>query len=213
MGSVWAAALGLLVVAVVAAVVLLGRPAPPAPLSQDDSPTLGRDDAPVTIYYFADFQCPACRRFETGGNFDQLERDHIDTGRVRLVFKQFPILGEDSWTAAEASLHVWRTTPAIYWEWHGGLFERQGSEGSGWASAGNILRYSGTFPQIDVRGLETALDAGTYLEAVERDKAEGAGVGVQGTPTVIVDGRLVNPLDRSALGAAIEASLAGTPDV
>ncbi len=55
------------------------------------------------------------------------------------MFKDFPILGEDSWPAAVASQFVWRTAPDAYWAWHSGLFAMQGDEGSGWTSAGNFV--------------------------------------------------------------------------
>ena len=122
------------VVVLVAVLVFLARPAPVGALTETDDPTLGAADAHVTLYYFADFQCPACQQFELA-RFDALKRDYIDAGHVRLVFKDMAFIGDDSFTAAEASQHVWKTRPDLYWTWHRGVYEMQGAERSGWASA------------------------------------------------------------------------------
>ncbi|PIZ82716.1 hypothetical protein COX97_03340 [Candidatus Pacearchaeota archaeon CG_4_10_14_0_2_um_filter_05_32_18] len=55
-----------------------------------DSPVLGDPDAPVTVVEFSDFQCPFCGRFYSDA-LASIKTQYIDTGKVKLVFKDFPL--------------------------------------------------------------------------------------------------------------------------
>lgn len=199
---------GALALTAVAALVFL-RPAPPAPLAAEDDPSLGALDAPVVVYYFADFQCPFCRRFEAGGMEDL--RGRALAGELRLVFKDFPILGDDSWTAARASEHVWATAPGSYWSWHAAVFAAQGPERSGWASASRLVELTrAQVPEVDADALAEALASSAYLEEVRADKRVGEGVGVRSTPTLVIGDRVLNANDAEAVDAAI-AEAGGKP--
>ena len=61
-----------------------------ADVSADDDAFLGDKNAPVTIIEFSDFQCPFCRKFWTE-TFEQLKTQYIDTGKVKLVYRDFPL--------------------------------------------------------------------------------------------------------------------------
>lgn len=194
------------VVVVVAALLLLARPAPVEAITETDDPTLGAAGAPVTLFYFADFQCPACRQFELA-RFDALRRDYIDAGDVRLVFKDMAFIGDDSFTAAEASQHVWTTRPDLYWSWHRGVYEMQGAERSGWASAERLVAYSESVG-LDGAAMREALESHAYIEEVRADGREAREHGVNSTPTIVIGDRNVRGLDDAALRAAIEEALA-----
>src|SRR5262249_17073723 len=55
-----------------------------------DAPILGRVDAPVTLVEFSDYQCPFCQRF-FATTLPALKKDYVDTGKVRYVFRDFPL--------------------------------------------------------------------------------------------------------------------------
>src|SRR5207247_8844253 len=67
-----------------------GAPTGPVRASVADGPTLGRADAPVTIVEFSDYQCPFCQRF-FATTLPALKKDYIDTGKIRYVFRDFPL--------------------------------------------------------------------------------------------------------------------------
>lgn len=67
-----------------------GDSADVAQISLDGEPVLGDEDAPITIVEFADYQCPFCRKFALQ-TFDQLKANYIDTGKIRFVYKDFPL--------------------------------------------------------------------------------------------------------------------------
>ena len=69
-----------------------------------DNPMLGAPEAPLTLIEFSDYQCPFCRRFaET--TLPLLKRDYIETGKLRYVFRDFPLdrLHPQARKAAEAA--------------------------------------------------------------------------------------------------------------
>src|SRR3989344_9492200 len=65
-------------------------PSARAEVSIDDDPILGNKNAPVTIIEFSDYQCPFCRKFWTE-TFNQLKAEYIDTGKVKFVYRDFPL--------------------------------------------------------------------------------------------------------------------------
>jgi hypothetical protein len=87
-------------------------------------PMLGPSDAPVTIVEFSDYQCPFCRRYSLHV-FPTLKRDYIDTGKVRYVFRDFPLTNihaqaEKAHEAAHCAGEVQQ-----YWDMHDLLFSKQ----------------------------------------------------------------------------------------
>ncbi len=104
------------------------QPTQPAPsiiaVSLDDDPAKGSPDAPVTIVEFSDFQCPFCSRFFEQ-TLPQLEKNYIETGKVRLVFKDFPLdnlhpNARPAHIAAECA-----DEQGMFWQYHDVLFENQ----------------------------------------------------------------------------------------
>src|SRR3972149_6280122 len=83
---------------------LAQQPAPGTKVDVDPGhlPVLGDKNAPVTVIEFADFQCPFCKRwFDTVG--PELKKEYIDTGKVKMYYRHYAFLGDESTWAAEAS--------------------------------------------------------------------------------------------------------------
>ncbi|RKD89040.1 DsbA family protein [Halopiger aswanensis] len=154
-------------------------------------PIVGSPDAPLEIYYWTDFQCPFCERFERG-TFPDLVREYVEPGDVRVVVITVPYFGADSMTAAVASKCVWEQVRddelSAYWDWHAAIFEEQGEKNSGWASAENLLEYTRSVSGVDADALESCLeDRRSELEdEVGADADRARSIGVTGTPTFVV---------------------------
>ena len=71
-------------------------------LIDNGSPVLGNSDAPITVLEWGDYQCTYCYKFHQN-TLDTINDEFIKTGKVKLVFKDFPLNGPDSLLAAEAS--------------------------------------------------------------------------------------------------------------
>ena len=98
-------------------------------VSADDDPFLGNPKAKVRIIEFSDFQCPFCRKFWEE-SFAEIKKDYIDTGKVMMVFRDFPL---DFHPAATPSAQGGGCAQeqGKFWEYHDKLFIEQGNKGSG----------------------------------------------------------------------------------
>jgi protein-disulfide isomerase len=99
------------------------------------SPLLGKSSAPVTIVEFRDFQCDKCPRFAKYTE-PQVNQIYIQTGKVNLVFKYFPVYDPDSTPAAMAAQCV--NDQGKFWSYYGLLFKNQGPPNFGWANNDNL---------------------------------------------------------------------------
>ncbi|WP_336364959.1 DsbA family protein [Halalkalicoccus salilacus] len=157
----------------------------------DGNPIIGSAEAPVDIYYWTDFQCPFCERFERE-TLPELTEEYVTTNRVRIVFISLPYFGADSMTAAVASKCVWtqvrESESATYWNWHTAVFDEQGEKNSGWASADNLLEITRSVTGIDADRLETCLAdrRGEFEAQIEADTERAQSMEVAGTPTFVV---------------------------
>lgn len=176
-------------------------------LADDDDPRVGSPDANLTVYLFEDYQCPHCADFETQGGFDHLHSTWVEPGEVRVVFKDFPIVGEDSTTAAEASQCVWENNPDAWLDWHHHVFANQGQPDSGWADDDGLVALARDHGGVDAGELQDCLDSGRYREEVQADREQGEANGVPGTPSLVVGDRVVNPRDTETVDDAIRDAL------
>lgn len=157
-------------------------------VAERGAPSLGRADAPVTIIEFADFQCPSCAVFHFGAGAVIFDR-YVKQGTARFVLKQFPLLGEESYTAAYAAECA--KEKGIFWEYHDALFARAAQsegENSGMFSLVNLVRI-GEELGLDANMFSECVRAEKYKAAVLADIEDGKQAGVEGTPTVFINGR------------------------
>ncbi len=87
-----------------------------------NSPSMGPEDAKITLIEFADFECPSCRQL------DRVLRDYLPAHpEIRLVFKHFPLKEIHPWamTAAIATQCVYQQNKAAFWKMHDDIFDAQ----------------------------------------------------------------------------------------
>jgi len=189
----------------------LGAPSQPSPqaapqppsrqsIDLDDDPVLGDENAPVTIVSFEDFQCPFCKR-SFDQTFPQLKKEYIDTGKVKYVYRDFPLsFHPEAQPAAEAAECA--DEQGKFWEMHDLIFQNQA-----------IMSNSAYKQWAEQLGLDTAqfndcLDSGKYRQEVQSDSNYGSQVGVSGTPTFFINGiRLVGAQPFEAFKQIIDAEL------
>ncbi len=157
-----------------------------AQLVTDGYPTHGPDRAAITLVEFSDFECPYCRGF-----WETLERVKLEyEGRVRLVYRQFPLrqIHPNAQKSAEASLCA--AEQGQFWELHDLMFEEQSS------LTVDDLKDKATRLGLDAPGFAACLDSGKNYDRVESDLQAGARLGITGTPALFVNGR---PVDGGAV--------------
>ena len=196
-----------IVLAVALAVAATRQPGPGV-FQLERQPMLGSPDAPVTVVEFADFKCPYCRDF-TLDEFPRFKEAYIDTGKVRFYFINYPFIGPDSDTAAEALEAVYAQDPEGAWAFIERVMQLQGPEDQQWATPEFLVELAQqAVPTIDAERLAADLRSRRYRDEVEADRAIARQVGVQGTPAVFVDGRFVPDWSFEGLKAAVEEALA-----
>jgi protein-disulfide isomerase len=169
-------------------------------VSADDDAVLGDKDAPVTIIEFSDYECPFCSRFWSD-TLPQLKREYIDTGKVKLVYRDFPLsIHPNAQIAAEAAECAGEQ--GKYWEMHDQIFENQGQLGEG------ALKQWALGLGLDSGKFNSCLDSGKFTSEVQKDLADGSAVGASGTPTFFINGRkIVGAQPFSAFKAIIDSEL------
>jgi protein-disulfide isomerase len=149
-----------------------------------DRPALGPDDAPVTIIEFGDLECPFCARA-----FSEIETMVNTTykGKVRLIFKHFP-LSIHPWAmqAAIAAECVRRQNPKAFWTFVGDVYRDQGA-----INPENLRQHVSTYVEqlgLDQQVLNACVMAPQAEAQVTQDRDDGNAIGVNSTPTFLVDG-------------------------
>lgn len=170
----------------------------------EDQPMLGQPDAPVEIAVFEDFKCPACAFFDENV-LPQVERELIGTGQARMYFVNYPFLGPDSTTAAIASECAYRQDEAAFWTFKTYIFRSQGDETQEWATPARLAEIArDNVPGLDADELRTCTEEERHADVVQADRELGNRVGVQGTPTVFVDGVALEDFSFETIQAAVQ---------
>jgi protein-disulfide isomerase len=170
----------------------------PVALNIEGSPSKGPANARITLVEFSDFQCPYCSIaiHELDAILAAYPKD------VRLVFKQFPLsdLHPNATLAAHAALAA--NAQGKFWPMHDKLFANSRA-----LTRSNMLKWAGEM-QLDMKRFTADLDSPKLKQDVVRDVAEGEKAGVDGTPTVFVNGKHYNgPLDPQQFGEVLKSEL------
>ncbi|MCX6024195.1 MAG: thioredoxin domain-containing protein, partial [Chloroflexi bacterium] len=135
----------------------------------------------------------------------QLRDTYVAAGQVRFVFRQFPFIGNESVWAAMASECAGEQ--GKFWEYHDKLFASQSGENTGAFSRDKL---EGFARDVGMTGdaFKTCLDSSKFLDRVREDAEEGQRLGVQSTPTFMVNDRRIQGAQQFAVFRdAIEAEL------
>jgi len=164
------------------------------------APTLGSDDADVTVAAFEDFSCPHCATFSLEV-LPELRSEYVEPGDARFEHHDFPIPVDErwSWQAGSAARGVQdEVGDGAFFEYAHALFENQGDF--------SPRRITDLANDVDAPGCAIQADAlnETYRPVLEADRQLGIDSGVEGTPGVFVAGRQVEPT-YDAISAAIES--------
>ena len=156
--------------------------------------SLGRADAPITIYEFADFQCPHCAQF--AAFVEPLIRERlVETGKARYVFYEFPLGFKWSFLAARAGRCA--NEQGKFWDFHAIAFARQPQWSYDPDAAAQFTEYARTIPGMDAGKFDQCVRSDRFQKEVSESLQLGQSLGVGGTPTLFVNGRKIDPLPES----------------
>ena len=153
-----------------------------AKLIENGSPFLGNADAPITILEWGDYQCTFCYKFHQN-TLEIINEDFIKTGKVKIVFKDFPLNGPDSKLAAEASYCA--QDQQKYWQYHDELYKNWGGERTGWITREALTEFAQTV-NLDTGKFNKCLDDNKYEKKVNSLYEFGNQIGIDATPSFLV---------------------------
>jgi len=166
----------------------------------------------VTVYEMSDFQCPYCRAFALT-TMPLLEKEYVQTGKVRLVYINLPLTTLHANAARAAELAVCAARQGKFWPMHDLLFQRQ----DGWASRKDAGPYF--LALADTAGLTRGdvvrcLNSKSVRAEVRTDSTRAAQAGGRSTPTFYIEGGLLEgaaPVEvfRAVLDSVYRSKTAG----
>jgi len=155
---------------------------PPVRISLDDDPVIGDPNAPITIVEFSDFQCPFCARFNIQ-TLPLLMEEYIDTGKVKLVFRDFPITSIHPNALPAALAAECANEQDKFKGMHDIIFENQNV----WNKletnqAVSVFSQYATELNLDQEKFDSCLLSAKYVDEIRNDLDDGREYGVSGTP-------------------------------
>jgi protein-disulfide isomerase len=181
----------------------------PIERTQVDGTNIGDPNAKAKIEVFEDFQCPACKRFS-----EEVEplilKQLVDTGKAYYMFRHYAFIDQnsplkESRRAANASLCA--SDQGKFWEYHDVLFANQNGENKNTFNRNRLLDFGNSIG-LESSAFTSCVNDETHMDEVLASFDEGNTRGVQGTPSVFVNGQIVNPgyiPSFEEIAAAVEA--------
>lgn len=148
-------------------------------ISIEDAPTLGDENATLTILEFVDYQCPQCARHARKA-LPGLIKDYVETGKVKYVIRDLPLetIHKDAFKAAEAT-HC-AADQGQFWKMHDRLFVNNRA-----LSIDDLKNHSRVLG-LDQEEFSECLDNGNHADRIRNDIAEAQKVGARVTPTFFI---------------------------
>jgi protein-disulfide isomerase len=183
---------------------------------------MGDPDAPVTIIEYSDYQCPFCANFWKNTE-TQLVEEYVKTGKVYFVFRSMGnfvstnITRQTGGTNNESELAAQAAYCAgdqgKFWEYHDTLFTNQLGENEGYFVRARLDAYAEA-TGLDMNTFKDCMDSKKYQDMVNKDGLDGTNAGVNGTPSFVINGKLIegalpfeNPDAETDFKREIEAAL------
>ena len=159
----------------------------PTKISEDvflknNSPILGNPNAPITLIEFGDFQCHYCNVY-----FQNIEpmiiENFVETGKVNVIFKDYTIIGPDSFDAAYGA-HC-ASEQNKYWEYHNILFKNWAGENNGWAGKQNLVKFADDI-NLDLELFSECMNSTRYSDMINQSGVDAQTLGITGTPAFFI---------------------------
>ena len=148
------------------------------------SPYLGDENAPITLVEFGDYQCFFCHKF-----FNETEsailKNYVETGKVKIIFKDFTIIGPDSIAAANAA-HCAKDQ-GKFWEYHDTLYNNWTGENNDWASSENLLKFAQSV-ELNEESFVKCMVEKKFDQLVTSSNDDARTLGLTGTPGFFIIG-------------------------
>jgi protein-disulfide isomerase len=175
---------------------------------------LGDPAAPVTVVMFDDLECPLCRDFALAGGLPTLIQRDVREGQVKIDYRSFCTAtcngpGRRVFDIQQAAAYA-AGAQHLFWDYALLFYRDQGQEDTGYVTARYLNALAAQIPSLDLKTWRTDRGEPNFLVQLRADAAAAHSAGIEGTPTLIVEGprgRKQPPggvLTYAELGRAIE---------
>ncbi len=150
-----------------------------------DARSKGAPDAPITVFEVSDFQCPYCKKFSEE-TLPYLEREYIQSGKVRFVFLNLPLTQRHPNAAAAHEFAMCAADQDRFWPIHDLLFRYQGD----WArlpDPGPYFESLADSASLDRGSLDRCLNSGAVRWLIQQEAQTNARAGIRSTPSFIIE--------------------------
>ncbi len=148
------------------------------------SPILGDNNAPITLVEFGDYQCHFCNVFFHNTE-DKIVQKYVETGKVKIIFKDYNIIGPDSVNASHGA-HC-ANEQGLFWEYHDILYSNWTGENNGWASSENLLKFAKEI-NLDLDKWSECMLNGNNSQTILASNEDARALELTGTPAFFVIG-------------------------
>jgi protein-disulfide isomerase len=148
------------------------------------SPVLGDSDAPITLIEFGDYQCHFCNVFFHSTE-DDILKNYVETGKVKMIFKDYNIIGPDSINASHGA-HC-ANDQGLFWEYHDILYSNWTGENNGWASSENLGKFAQEIG-LDMDVWSECMVNAIHSQTILASNKDAKNLELTGTPAFFVIG-------------------------
>ena len=146
------------------------------------SSMLGNPNAKITIVEFGDYQCTFCYKFHDE-TMKKINDKYIETENVNFIYKDFPLNGEQSILASEASYCAQKQNK--FWEYHNTLYNNWGGENTGWITE-NVLLDFAIDVELNLNDFTQCLENSEFRQKVLDNEQFGIEIGINATPSFLI---------------------------
>lgn len=146
------------------------------------STMLGNPNAKITIVEFGDYQCTFCYKFHDE-TMKKINQEYIKTANVNFIYKDFPLNGEQSILASEASYCAQKQDK--FWEYHDTLYNNWGGENTGWITQ-NVLQGFAKDIGLNLDEFSQCLENSEYRQKVLDNEQFAREIGINATPSFLI---------------------------
>jgi protein-disulfide isomerase len=145
--------------------------------------TAGNPEAKVTLYEFADLQCPFCRNYTVSGPFKQIVDQYVRPGKVKMTWRNLTFIGGDSVTAARAAIAAGNQNKL--WDFVDLFYKNQGQENSGYVTD-KFIEDVAKPVGLDVNKLKADMSAPNVEAALGTAQTQAQQFGINSTPSFLI---------------------------
>jgi protein-disulfide isomerase len=153
---------------------------------------LGNPNAPVTMTYYGDYECPVCQAFTLDGGFPQLVQNDVRQGKVQVVYKSFCTAtcngpGQSVFNTQQVA-GLAAGEQSKFWQYTELFYHQQGQEDTGYVNESYLTGLADQVTGLKLPQWQSDRNNPNLAAQVATDGRTGQAIGVQGTPTLIFKG-------------------------